>query len=440
MSSIALQRRARSGVLRAAIADARRRMHERRVRLGLIVLLVAVVVGGATAGIVLGLQPSSSPPTSALKLAPARGSAGMPTTFVAAKSMFSDGEAIAVVNSHTGAVVRTLVTQDVSYFGGLVSNADDVFYVSASAVASRAQLESSRNAYRPNIYEISRSGGTPKVLVRDVEASTLAISPDGTRLAWVSENNPSTTSTRAAISVMDLASRVVRAWSLALPEGPLGTHGASTAYRFDSSVTAMGWENDDDLAVTTGVLGVCVGTTTNCLPSLPRGAELPDPSLVVVSTRAQAPKLAVYTVPVRSGFECPVSSFFKADGFLAGTGTANQLLAYAVRPGGTAPLCETPRPGFHNYPFLVKQGVDLVRLDISGSAVTVTEVGALPLGLVPTTLDHDGKDLLATGAFTTGPNKGATFSARIIASDHLVYLGEGTGEGLSGYSWNDSTW
>jgi hypothetical protein len=436
MSSIALQRRAHSGVLRAAIAEARRRMHERRLRLGLIALLVLILVGGATFGIVLGLQPSSSPPTSALQLAPVHGSSGMPSTFVAGKSIFSDGEAIAVVNSHTGAVVRTLVTQDVSYFAGLVSNTDDVFYVAGSAVASRALLESSRNAYRPNIYEISRSGGAPKVLVRDVEASTLAISPDGTSLAWVSENNASTTSTRATVSVMELASRALRAWSIALPGGPLG----STRYRYNSAVTALGWENNDDLAVTTGALGVCVGETTNCLPSLPDGVQLPDPSLILIPTSALTPKLAVYTVPVRSGFECPVSLFFKADGFLAGTGTANQLLAYAVRPGGTAPLCETPGPGFHNYPFLVKQGVDLVRLDISGSAVTVTEVGALPLGVVPTTLDQNGKDLLATGAFTTGPNKGATFSARIVANDHLVYLGEGRGQGLSGYSWNDSAW
>lgn len=436
MSSIALQRRAHSGVLRAAIAEARRRMHERRLRLGLVAIVVLILVGGATSGIVLGLQSSSSPPTSGLQLAPVQGSPGMPSTFVAGKSTFSDGEAIAVVNSHTGDVVRTLVTQGVSYFAGLVSNADDVFYVAASAVASRAQLESSRNAYRPNIYEISRSGGAPRLLVRDVAASTLAISPDGTSLAWVTENNPSAGSTRATVSVMELASRAVRAWSFALPGGPLG----STRYRYSSAVTAMGWENNDDLAVTTGALGVCVGETTNCLPGLPHGVQLPDPSLVLIPTSALTPKPAVYAVPVRSGFECPVSLFFKADGFLAGTGTANQLLAYAVRPGGTAPLCETPGPGFHNYPFVVKEGVDLVRLAISGHVVTVTGVGALPLGVVPTTLDRNGKDLLATGAFTTGPNKGATFTARIIANDHLVYLGAGTGEGLSGYSWNDSTW
>jgi len=358
----------------------------------------------------------------------------MPATFVASRALGSlRGYELDLVNSRTGGIERNLAA--VSYGSAFVSSSTDVYFT-AGAVGSA------------NIYAVPLSGGTPQLLARGADPVALALSPDGTHLAWwtgiagplgfdLKHGGLSILpGDRASVSVteMNLSTKLLRSWTVQMPTG----RGDDVAYSY--AVNAIGWLSNDQIALTSGT-----GFSYNCpngeCPALPPASQLPYPHLTLLSITAPATRPQTLNVPIREGFECRIGGF-DAHGLLASTGGANELLAYAVRAGGTnGSPCPPAVIQFGSSPGMVGAGVNLVLLNVSQSQVTATTIGVLPAGVVPTSFDNSGKDLLATGVLTSGANYGASFIARVVAGEHFVYLDKGSPlDFLHGQTWDGAAW
>lgn len=423
------------GIIRAAVAEARRHMRVRRLRL---LTLIVALAGIAAVSIELAsTSPQPSPSARALPLAPASGSTAMPASFVATGS--GSGLGLMRVDSHTGAVTPIpldLGVGRVLKFGGVVADATTIYFFEASAATPRDPLSE-------DIYALPLTGGVPIVLVHNVGAVALALSPDHRWLAWVSEPSPPLTSGMVTVTVRSLLTGDGRSMRFPMPEGGLlTTTGRPTSDHYMAQVTGFTWMGDTRLAVTTGIYGDFSSASGKLLTRRPSRIANPLPRVTLLSVNGGAPQTLV--IPIQSGFECPISDFMdRSNPFLIGLSSSN-LLGYVVsRSGagdGCAPYGEIGwRPLPHLFALSVKSGAELVRLHVTSDQVLVSRVGSLPLGVEPVDLDAHG-DLLVSGVATSGAVEGGTFLGRLVAGDHVLQVSKPTKGGLAGMDWTGASW
>jgi hypothetical protein len=398
---------------RAIVSDARKRMRARRLR---ILALISVVGIAAGIGIPALIGPGA-PSVRGLDLGPASGSAGMPATFVGV----DQGQRVIALNSHTGAAERLVYTLPTDV-RAVASTGSDIFFFSQGLTGSVS------GSAQDNIYELSMAGGSPRVLVPNVNGQLLTVSPDSDELAWATWDLPMTPPAPISISMMNLQTGRLRSWKVPNESGQVYTDsGKPSGAQFASLATGLSFLGNNNIAVTSQPVGFVRKGALFIQGTASSFRRLPNPQLAVISTNVPTARVSIYGVPVGAGFEADLVSHGVLSGnqaFLADDGT-NQLLAESEtaidrRPDASA--------------------VQLLRLTIGPKAVSVASVGELPLGAQPLALDPDGQDLLVMGNYPSGPEAGVGYLARLVSGGHLDYLNPKIGSTWDGSQWKSATW
>jgi hypothetical protein len=316
----------------------RQRKNRRRATLvaGAALTVFAVVAGGVALVHLHDHGPQST--QVAVTSPPSPGSADMPATFITV----DENNEVDVVDADTGRTLRTLLA------------------ITARGESTQAVAASSTEAYvatytttDPQILRIPRSGGTPTVIAHS-DALALALSPDGTRLAWV--DGVGSGSEPLLVSVDNLRTGTNTAWSLnAIPHGPDNIY----------QPAALTWSSNDQLALLTSSI-----STRGCGGDVPLSCI---PKLTVINTSSQSSETTTRDVPIPNVTGAPGLGGV-ALGFLA-AGPRPDTLLVAARFSDTAP--------------------DIIyQLTLDGTKITTRPVASLPPRTEPTSLDPSRHDLL----------------------------------------------
>lgn len=337
--------------------------------------VAAALLVGAAIAVPLALQHGHGPSNKVIGTA-SPGSAGMPVDFVAADLKGH----IDLLDSGSGAVIRHLYSSP-DRIAAIAATSTDVYAATSGGV-----------------YRIPVSAGRPTRLSAFADADALAISPDGTRLAWAEGANVNGTTwsnnrSVATFTVMNLSIGATRTWTLQPPT-------PSLSYQVDS----LGWASDSELAAVTAPLQGA-HTVTNCPPakSSPIGnpcyaSPLTPPTEVAP---AQAHLILVDTTS---------SAGLKSLAFLGNSRNVVEsagLLAAGAKPGTLI----TSILRFEGKPAPTSR---LVQLTVRGNQVTVTTIATLPSAGTAQSLDTNGQDLLMV--LLAGGTSGDNYTFTILRS------------------------
>lgn len=341
------------------------------------VLLVAVGIA-----VPVAIQQAHGPSNKIIGTA-SPGSPGMPVDFVAADLKGH----IDLIDSSSGAVVRHLYSTR-NWIAAIAATSKDVYAATAGGV-----------------YRIPISSGRPTQLSAFKDADTLAISPDGTKLAWGEGANVNGTTWRSSrgrqsalnvpspttFTFMNLSTGATRTWTL--PSTP------SLSYQVDS----LGWATDTELAAVTAPLPGS-HTFTNCPPA--RSAPTDDPCYTPFTPPTNVPPAEAHLILIdttsRSG---PKSLTFlgnsqnieQSAGLLSPGSKPGTLITTILRIEGT----HTPTSR-------------LVQLTVTGNRVTVSTIADLPSAGTSQSLDPNGRDLMMV--LLAGGTSGDNYTFAILRS------------------------
>ena len=361
---------------------ARRRHHQRRAAQALAVTLI----GAAAVAIPLAVHDSGARDQKVV-FTSTPGSAGMPSTFVAADLKGN----VDLLDSNSGTVIRHVYT-DSHFVEAIASNAHDVFL-----------------SDQTGIYEVPLGGGAARCISTD-NATDLAMSPDGTRLAWGVAVNSSysgradTTFSGVRVFVMDLASGTSRGWPLQV----LTPHDV----QFDQ-LDSLGWASNTEAAAVTAPNAV--GTNAVECPaglepraSPPIAARLVPPDALAIPPGCEATRLPATVPPAALPDQArlflidttsrlgPRSLEFDGDSQSIVEGSGANFLAGANKPGTLITAIQRFEGG-------TSPATRLVELKVTGDQVNVTTIANLPSDDYPQSLDSDGQDLLFVTEIGSNP-------------------------------------
>lgn len=344
--------------------QAKVRRHRRRIAGGLGSLALIGVIAGVMVSLTLpGRGDRQIDVTSSQ--AQLDGSPGMPSRFVATD--FDNG--VYIVDSHSGAVITTLLA-------GSGHPIDSV-------ATGRSWVYLAVYGPTPVVERIPATGG-PAQIVYSANAFDLALSPDGTQLAWANANGPGSTFGAApnhpnVVTVYNLNNHTAVNWPLdQVPHGTFVGYGiVGITWTTNNSVAVLSSSFDAENNAKPG--GGCSGSSANeiCTPA-------PNPAFDSYLSTIDFTGKGLSTHSV--GFNMPPVVHPPKDG-----ATGAQMFANGDGSGIFVVAARNT----------TAQPVSTYRLTLEAGTVHTQLIQTFAMTQVPVAIDSDNRDTLIIN-FTTG--------------------------------------